>query len=102
MMSWFKKRIFMDYAGGRDNPSGIHKEGVEAKKRLEEARTKVARILKCQTRDVIFTSGGTESNNLALFGVWKPGTHMIIGENEHPSVVEPAREIQRRGGELTI
>lgn len=97
-----KKRIFMDYAAGSENPSGIHAEGLKSKRRLEEARAKVARMLACQARDVIFTSGGTESNNLAIFGVWKPGTHIIIGENEHPSVYEPAREIERRGGELTI
>lgn len=101
-MNWFQKRIFLDHAGGEVNPSGIHKEGMAAKKRLEDARAKVAKILQCQSRDIIFTSGGTESNNLAILGVWKGGMHVVIGESEHPSVSEPAKEIQRRGGELTI
>lgn len=98
----------MDYAGGEGNPSGIHKEGVAAKRKLDDARQKIARILECQARDAIFTSGGTESNNLAIFGVWKAlrqtqgKSHVIIGENEHPSIVEPAREIERQGGELTV
>lgn len=98
----------MDFAGGRENPSGIHEEGREAKKRLEDARARVAKILKCQARDIVFTSGGSESNNLAILGVFEAlrqaqgKAHVIIGESEHPSVVEPAREIERRGGELTI
>jgi cysteine desulfurase len=103
-----KKRIFMDYAGGEANPSGIHKEGMEAKKRLEDARARIANILKCQTRDIIFTSGGTESDNLAILGVFEAARdkferpHIIIGENEHPAVYESAMEAKRRGAELTI
>ncbi|MBX4199122.1 aminotransferase class V-fold PLP-dependent enzyme [Candidatus Parcubacteria bacterium] len=95
-----KKRIFLDYAGGVGNPSGIHKEGVEARKSLEDARQKVARILECQTRDIIFTSGGTESDNLAILGV-KQG-HIIISDEEHPAVYEAAREAERRGSTLSI
>jgi cysteine desulfurase len=95
------KRIFMDYAGGELNPSGIHKEGVEARRRLEDARARVAKILKCH-------SGGTESDNLAILGVFEAARekfekpHIIIGEKEHPAVHESAREAERRGAELTI
>src|SRR3989338_8592863 len=81
------KRIYMDYAsttpldgrvlkamlpyfGGKfGNPSSIHAEGVEAKKALDESRKRVARTLQAHSEKIIFTSGGTESNNLAIFGV---------------------------------
>jgi len=103
-----KRRIFLDFAGGRDNPSGIHREGSLAKKKLEEARQKVARTMHCQTRDVVFTSGATESDNLAILGVFealknkvkKP--HIIISRLEHPAVLESLREAERRGAELQI
>src|SRR5690348_16051215 len=106
-MIFGKKRIFMDYAGGDKNPSGIHKEGMEAKKRLENARSKIAQILKCQTRDVVFTSGGTESDNLAVLGIFEAARekvekpHVVISSAEHPAVEECAKEIERRGGEVT-
>ncbi|MBX4195408.1 aminotransferase class V-fold PLP-dependent enzyme [Candidatus Parcubacteria bacterium] len=107
-MNWFKRRIFFDYAGGKDNPSGIHEEGRLAHKKLEETRLRIARILKCQARDIIFTSGGTESDNLAVLGVFEEAKekfekpHIIIGTHEHPAVYESAKEAQRQGAELTI
>lgn len=113
-----KKRIFMDYAGGKDNPSAIYAEGVEAKKRLEEARTQIARIIHAGSKDIIFTSGGTEADNLAILGifeaaktpsVWNPLTlgvnkklHIIISSFEHPAISETAKEVERRGGEVTV
>jgi len=116
IMNFFpKKRIFMDYAGGVDNPSAIYAEGVEAKQKLEKARTRVARVLHAGSKDIIFTSGGTESNNLAILGVfeavkisknlqtlgvWKP--HIIISSVEHPTITETAKEVERRGGEITV
>jgi len=104
-----KKRINLDYASGGDNPSAIYDEGVKTKNKLEDSRTKIARILGVQSRDIIFTSGGTESNNLALFGVFnsvffdghkKP--HFIISSLEHSAITECAKEIVRRSGEVTI
>ncbi len=112
-----KKRINLDYASGGENPSAIYKEGVEVKRKLETARTKIARVLGVQSRDIIFTSGGTESNNLALLGVfnavktpsvWNPLTlgverpHFIISSLEHSAITECAEEIVRRGGDVTI
>lgn len=82
-----KRRVYLDYAAATPmmqeaqaamlpflfdnfgNPGGIHKEGVRAKKALEEFRTSVARTLEVQESGVVFTSGGTESNNLAIRGV---------------------------------
>jgi cysteine desulfurase len=108
-MSLFKKkRIFLDYAGGKDNPAGIYEEGVKAKKKLEEARTKIARVLGVQARDIVFTSGGTEADNLALLGVFEKARekiskpHFIISSIEHPAIKECAKEIIRRGGEATV
>jgi len=111
-----KKRVFLDYAGGQDNPSAIYTEGIETRKKLENARTKIARILHVGSKDIIFTSGGTESDNLAILGVFeatkisnldlqtlgvcKP--HIIISSVEHPAIVKTAKEVERRGGEVTI
>ncbi len=102
------RRINLDHASGGDNPSAIYEEGVATKKKLEEARTKVARTIGAQSRDIVFTSGGTESNNLALLGVfekcWLPTSapHFIISSLEHSAITECAKEIVRRGGEVTI
>lgn len=109
-MSLFrKKRIFLDYASGHDNPSGIHKEGRDARIKVSEARDKFAKALGVQSRDIIFTSSGTESDNLAILGVFEEAKkrgvehpHIIVGEREHPAVLESALEAKRRGGELTI
>ena len=98
----------MDYAGGRGNPSAIYKEGVEARKKLEDARRRVAKILACQSRDVIFTSGGTESDNLAVLGVFEANKdkvknpHIVISNQEHPAVLESAREAEKRGAKLSV
>ena len=99
---WFKKRIFADYAGSRDNPSSIYKEGVEAKRKLEDARTRIARVLGVQARDIIFTSGGTESDNLAVLGSFAPGAHIVISDLEHPAIREAAKEFERRGGDVSV
>jgi cysteine desulfurase len=64
------KKIYLDYAASvSPNPSSIHLAGVEAKKKLENARKKCADVLYTQPRNIIFTSGGTESNNLAIQGI---------------------------------
>ncbi|MBX4199882.1 cysteine desulfurase [Candidatus Parcubacteria bacterium] len=103
-----KKRIFLDFAGGRDNPSALHEEGLEAKHRLEEARKDAASILHVQSRDIIFTSGGTESDNLALLGVFEAARekmdkpHIIISSMEHSAIQESAKEILKRGGEVSV
>jgi len=103
-----KKRIFLDYAGGRDNPSTIYAEGVRVKKNLEESRTRIARILHAGSKDVIFTSGGTESDNLAILGTFEKAKekiitpHIVISSVEHPAITETAKEVKRRGGEVSI
>lgn len=103
-----KKRIFMDYAGGRDNPSAIYAEGIEARRKLENARTSIARILHAGSKDIIFTSGGTEADNLAILGAFEKAKekinkpHIIISSVEHPAISETAKEVERRGGKVTV
>ncbi len=94
-------------AGLRDvfgNASSIHKEGQSARRRIEEAREAVARLIGATAREVVFTSGGTESNNAALFGAAPAeGRHHIVTTAiEHPSVLEPLRELERRGHRVTF
>ncbi len=80
------KRVYLDAAAGRGNPSSIHAEGVLAAAKLAEARRKVAGVLACQPDEIIFTSGGTESNNLAVFGVGKG--HRVFSSIEHSSILQ--------------
>src|SRR6266545_1054856 len=86
------------------NASSIHKEGQTARRRIEEARESVASLIGATAREIVFTSGGTESNNAAIFGaVPSSGRHHIVTTGiEHPSVLEPVQELGRRGHEITI
>jgi cysteine desulfurase len=86
------------------NASSIHKEGQTARRRIENARESVARLIGATARDVVFTSGGTESNNAAIFGaVTADHRHHIVTTGiEHPSVSEPVAELARRGHEVTV
>lgn len=86
------------------NASSIHREGQTARRGIEDARESVARLIAAETRDVIFTSGGTESNNAAIFGAaGQDGRHHIVTTAiEHPSVLEPVAELERRGHRVTI
>ncbi len=73
------------------NPSSLHTEGESAKNVLEEARIKIARILHCRSSEIFFTSGGTESLNIAILGIVKPKSHIIVSSIEHPAVLEPIK-----------
>ena len=86
------------------NASSIHKEGQSARRAIEDARESVASLIAAEARDVVFTSGGTESNNAAIFGVaGQDGRHHIVTTAiEHPSVLEPVTELERRGHAVTI
>lgn len=77
------------------NPSSIHTPGQQARKEVEAARASVARMLGCQPKEVVFTSGGTEADNLAILGA--PEGHVITAAIEHPAVLEAAK---RRGATL--
>ena len=86
------------------NASSIHKEGQTARQVIEDARDSVARLIGATAREIVFTSGGTESNNAAIFGAaGAPGIHHIVTTAvEHPSVAEPIAELARRGHEVTV
>jgi len=86
------------------NPSSRHPLGVRAAEALDAARQEVARALGAQNGRVVFTSGGTESNNLAVLGLARAahrhGNHLVIGEGEHPSVRDAALALVDEGFEL--
>lgn len=82
------------------NPSSIHARGREAKIALEHARSQVARLIGARGPEIIFTSGATEANNLAIQGVlgrFSPSAHVVVSRHEHPSVLETVRLLQGRG-----
>lgn len=87
------------------NPSAMHLKGVEAEKYVKDSATKLARILKVQEKEILFTSGGTESDNLALIGAAmankRSGNHIITTAVEHPAVSQPALFLQEQGFEVT-
>jgi cysteine desulfurase NifS/selenium donor protein len=88
------------------NPSSPHAYGVRAKLAVERARAQVAGLIGAKPEEVLFTSGGSESNNTAIFGVAEKlqgrGRHLITSGVEHPAVIEPCRALERRGFSLTV
>lgn len=122
-----KRRIYLDHAATTPidsrvirlvaqvmsdvygNPASLHVEGRAAKKALEDARSSVARLLSARASEIVFTSGGTEANNLALLGIiesWitaHPGEkpHLITSTIEHSSILEVAKHLESRGVEVT-
>jgi cysteine desulfurase len=88
------------------NPSSSHPYGVATKRAVEAARAQVAALLNCQPNEVIFTSGGTESNNYAIKGVAlanrERGNHIITTAIEHPAVVEVCAWLEKQGYRVTV
>ena len=84
------------------NASSIHQYGQQARAAVEHARESVARLLNCLESEVVFTSGGTESDNMALFGLVKPGDHVITTSIEHHAVLHAAGRLCGRGIEVTF
>jgi len=116
------ERIYLDYAAATPiepkvlramvvaikkftgNPSGLHKEGQMARASLESSRSRVGAVIGAHPDEIIFTSGATEANNLALIGVVKSARssgiknpHIIISAIEHPSILEVARLLETKG-----
>jgi cysteine desulfurase len=86
------------------NPSSLHEWGQRATTRLERARIQVGDLLDAPPESIVFTSGGTEANNLALLGVAQAYTrpqHLIISSVEHSAISEPARWLESRGWQVT-
>ena len=88
------------------NPSSSHPYGVATRKAVETARAQVAALLGCRPAEVIFTSGGTESNNYAIRGVAlerrERGTHIITSAVEHPAVIQVCNWLANQGFRITI
>ncbi len=87
------------------NPSSLHMKGVEAEKYIKNATTQIAKELKCQEKELVFTSGGTESNNLALIGgamaKRRAGKHIITTNIEHASVSATMEFLAKEGYEIS-
>ena len=87
------------------NPSSLHWAGIPAKEAIEHARQKVADLLQCSPSEIVFTSGGSESNNHAIKGVFyalrESGNHIITTQIEHPAVINPCRFLEKLGAEVT-
>ena len=88
------------------NPSSSHSVGRRAKEAMEKARSRVARLLGCQPDEVIFTSGGSESNNMVLKGaaqsLQEKGRHIITTEIEHPAIMNPCIFLMENGYDVTF
>jgi len=117
------KRIYLDYAATTPthpevaramlpylgdvfgNPSAIYCYGQEVRSALEQARAQVAGLIGARSEEIIFTSGGTEADNLALIGVAyahkNKGNHIITTAIEHHAIIETARFLEKRGFEVT-
>ena len=87
------------------NPSSLHQKGVDAEKYITESKKIISRELKVNEKEIYFTSGGTESNNLAIIGTAnanrRRGTHIITSEIEHPSVKNAMLYLEQQGYEIT-
>ena len=87
------------------NPSSLHMKGVEAEKYILEAKKIIAKTLKAQDKEILFTSGGTESNNMALIGAAmankRAGKHIITSSIEHASITSPMAFLEEQGFEVT-
>jgi cysteine desulfurase len=90
---------FIEHFG---NASSIHQQGQHARAAVEQARESVAALINCRAAEIVFTSGGTESDNLALFGLVQPGDHLITTSIEHHAVLHAAEKLRDRGIEVTF
>ena len=88
------------------NPSSVHTIGQEARHALDDARERVAKVLGCRTSEVVFTSGGTESDNAAIQGVatalHETGSHIITSSVEHHAVLHTCQYLENLGYEVTF
>ncbi len=115
-----KKEVYLDYAAATPldarvvlamkpyfdgifgNPSSLHSSGRRAKTALDDARDVVAKVLNCRASEIVFTSGGTESDNLAVFGVLRKNkarcNHIITSTIEHHAILNPVEQLAKNEG----
>jgi len=100
------KRMLPFFCEQFGNPSSLYGLGKEAEKALADSRKKIASSIKALPENILFTSGGTESNNLAIFGAAEAyqhkGKHIISVATEHSSVLEPLKKLSKKGFEITF
>ena len=91
--------VFDTMSANYGNPSSLHKLGIEAERAVKTARERCAEAIKAEPNEIIFTSGGTESDNMAIMGAAAAsrGKHMITTPLEHPAVMNTVRELKNRG-----
>lgn len=118
------ERIFLDYASTTPvdqkvfekmkpffshnffNPAALYNEAISIKKIINDYRIKLAKLLQVKDNEIYFTSGGTESNNIALLGIFNfyknkiNNPHFIISKIEHPSIIETIKFIEKREGKF--
>jgi len=86
------------------NPSSPHWAGIPAKEAIEHAREQVAELLECRPSEIVFTSGGSESNNQAIKGIFfalkERGNHIITTQIEHPAILNPCEFLEKLGAEV--
>lgn len=87
------------------NPSSLHSFGFSAEKEIDKAKKTIAKIIKATDKEIFFTSGGTEANNLAILGTTsalkKSGNHIVVSKIEHPSVLEVYKKLENSGFDVT-
>jgi cysteine desulfurase len=100
---WEAMRPFLTEAFG--NPSSLHREGLQARDAVEEARERVARLIGASTDEILFTSSGTEADNLAILGSvlaqQRRGRHIVTSQIEHPAVLGGCRALEAQGYRVT-
>src|SRR5205823_6822221 len=92
------------YAAHFGNASSILQHGQETRAAVERARESVAKLLGCRPAEIVFTSGGTEADNLAIFGLVQPGDHVVTSTIEHHAVLNSCKHLQldEEGIEVTF
>jgi cysteine desulfurase len=83
------------------NASSIHHHGQQTRAAVERARESVAALLNCRAAELVFTSGGTEGDNLAVTGLMEPGDHLVTSTIEHHAVLNASKQLQERGFEVS-
>src|ERR1700760_4630203 len=83
------------------NASSIHQQGQQARAAVEQAREQVADLLNCRAAEVVFTSGGTEGDNLAVFGLVQPGDHVVTSSIEHHAILNSCHRLEQIGCSVT-
>jgi len=100
-----KKEVEKYFSKNYGNPSSLHRLGRKAKRVVDNARFKIANILNAQQKEIIFTAGGTESDNMAIFGIARAykkfGNHIIVSKIEHHAVLNPCEALKKEGFEIT-